>query len=127
MKRYECIPRLEALGITFDHAVQLRRIAMQLHRWHEKECGINDGCIERDETTQKTYWLNSQTMRRTPIPDNETAAKKRLAKVMKNYPTLTPYIQGDPRGAALYILKPGDVPEGENVDSYYSRGVAVYQ
>jgi hypothetical protein len=32
-----------------------------------------------------------------------------------------------PRGAALYILKPGDVPEGEDVSAWYSRGVAVYQ
>jgi hypothetical protein len=39
---------------------------------------------------------------------------------------LTAYIQGDPRGAALYILRPGDVPEGESADAYYSRGICVY-
>lgn len=42
-------------------------------------------------------------------------------------PHLSAYVQGDPRGAALYILRPGDVPEGENAESYYSRGVAVYR
>ena len=46
---------------------------------------------------------------------------------MARYPTLSSYVQGDPRGAALYILRPGDVPEGASVDSYYNRGIAVYR
>lgn len=36
------------------------------------------------------------------------------------------YIQTDPRGAALYIIRPGDVPDGRDVGSYYDRGLAVY-
>ena len=40
--------------------------------------------------------------------------------------SLTHYVQGDPRGCALYILRPSDVPDGELAESYYSRGVAVY-
>lgn len=36
------------------------------------------------------------------------------------------YIQGDPRGASLYILRPGDVPEGQKADSYYSRGICIW-
>ena len=39
---------------------------------------------------------------------------------------LSPYIQTDPRGAALYILRPGDVPEGQSADACYSRGICVY-
>lgn len=39
---------------------------------------------------------------------------------------LSYYIQSDPRGAALYILRPGDVPEGKEADSYYTRGICVY-
>ena len=31
---------------------------------------------------------------------------------MKRYPTLQAYIQTDPRGCALYILRPGDVHGG---------------
>jgi hypothetical protein len=27
---------------------------MTLHRWHELECGTDNGCIERDETTGKS-------------------------------------------------------------------------
>ena len=52
---------------------------------------------------------------------------ERLAAVMAKYPTLTAYVQGDPRGCALYILRPHDVPEGESADGYYSRGIAVYK
>jgi hypothetical protein len=66
-------------------------------------------------------------MRSSPVADRETGARKRLAKIMENYPNLSAYVQGDPRGASLYILRPGDVPEGKDVDSYYSRGLAVYK
>lgn len=123
----DCIPNIRALGITGEDAYALRRIAMTLHRWHELECGTDSGCVERAESTGKAYWLNSYTMRRSPIADRETGALKRMAKIMARYPTLQAYVQGDPRGASLYILKPDDVPEGASVDSYYSRGVAVYK
>ena len=125
--RGECIDRLLRLGIDYDDALALRRIAMTLHLWHERECGTGSGCIERDETTGKAYWLNSNNMHRSPIADREKGARKRLAKLMAKYPTLTAYIQSDPRGAALYILRPEDMIPGHSVDSYYSRGVAVYQ
>lgn len=39
---------------------------------------------------------------------------------------LSYYIQSDPRGASLYIIRPGDVPEGASVGGYYSRGICVY-
>jgi hypothetical protein len=39
---------------------------------------------------------------------------------------LSAYVQTDPRGAALYIIRPGDVPEGESVESYYNRGICIY-
>jgi hypothetical protein len=65
-------------------------------------------------------------MRRSPIADREAGAHRRLKAIMGQYPTLTAYIQGDPRGAALYILRPGDVPEGASVESYYNRGIVVY-
>ncbi len=123
----ECLSQLERINIARQDAANLRRISMTLHRWHELECGIDGGCVERDETTNKTYWLNSHTMRRMPFPDRETGALKRLAAIMAKYPTLRSYVQGDPRGCALYILRPGDVPEGCAVDSYYSRGIAVYK
>ena len=131
----ECLPRLTAIGISYSDAEELRRIAMTLHRWHEMQCGAGDGCIERDEKTGIPYWYNANSRylaandRRaySRIPDREKSALKRLAAVMKRYPHLTSYVQGDPRGAALFILRPGDVPAGENAESCYSRGVAVYK
>ena len=124
---HECIDRLRAIGIAYDDAHALRRIAMTLHRWSELECGNDHGCIERDETTGKAYWLNSMSMRRSPIADRETGALKRMAKIMARYPTLSAYVQGDPRGAPLYVLRPGDVPEGASADSYYNNGIAIYK
>lgn len=124
-RKYDCVSTLESLGISYEDATALRRISMTLRAWFEGECGTGNGCIERDETTGKAYWLNSTTMRRWPIPDRETGARKRLAAILAKYPTLSAYIQGDPRGASLYILRPGDVPEGCEADAYYSRGIVV--
>ncbi len=118
---------LRDAGIEEGHVWMLRRIAMTLHRWHELECGDGNGGVERDETTGKTYWYNAMTGRRYPTPDRETGALKRLAQIMSGYPALGHYIQGDPRGAALYILRAGDIPAGEDVDAYYNRGIAVYR
>lgn len=141
MKTPECIPPLVRAGIDPVDARALRRIAMQLQRWHELECGDSNDygswAIERDgnEPDSKPYLVHHHYLHgrgadyttRTPIPDREMGARKRLAKIMSRYPTLKSYVQGDPRGAALYILRPGDVPAGESVNAYYSRGIAVYR
>lgn len=121
------IKSLTCEGITKDDAIALRRIAMALHSWSERVCGDDYGCIERDEVTSKPYWLDSCTMRRTPIADRETGALNRLKAIMTRYPALSAYVQDDPRGAALYILRPGDVPEGRDADSFYSRGIPVHK
>lgn len=125
-RRERMFRALEMNGIRGDDALALRRISMTLHRWHEMECGSDYGCVERDEVTGKTYSVNAHTGKRFPTPDRETGALRRLGKIMAKYPALSAYVQGDPRGAALYILRPGDVPAGEEVGSYYSRGIAVY-
>ena len=117
---------LEMNGINYDDAHALRRISMTLNRWHEMECGSEYGSVERDEVTGKTYSVNAHTGKRFPTPDRETGALKRLNGIMAKYPALSAYVQGDPRGAALYILRPGDVPAGEKADSFYSNGIAVY-
>ena len=133
---------LQSLGFTSDEADKLRRISMTLRRWHEMECGTDNGCVERDETTGKAYWLNSTSGKRYPMRDRETGAKNRLASILgqrNGRPAivggrlnagpagkLTAYIQGDPRGAALYIIRPNDIPAGQSLDSCYSRGICVY-
>lgn len=128
---HRMISRLVQAGIDEDDAWALRRIAMTLHRWHELECGTDRGAIERDEKTGTPYWykpdIPGEYRSRFRIQDRETGALRRLGAIMARYAEsgLSPYVQGDPRGAPLYILRPGDVPEGERPESYYSRGIAV--
>ncbi len=64
-------------------------------------------------------------MRRSPIADREKGARKRLAGIMSKYPTLTAYIQGDPRGSALYILTAEQLDSEHGIDSIYTRGIAL--
>lgn len=134
---------LRALGFTQDEAESLRRISMTLQRWHELECGDDNGCIKRDEKTGIPRWHSANDTDRLagrPIHDRETGAKKRLAAILercnhgrwRTVPNKTcadaiyAYIQTDPRGAALYIIRPCDVPEGYTVDACYSSGICVY-
>lgn len=126
MRRNHQSDTLQSLGFTYQEAEQLRRISMTLHNWYEKECGTDNGCIERDEATGKAYWLNSYSGRRYPIRDMETGATRRLKAIMARHSPLTAYLQTDPRGASLYIIRPSDVPEGSDVSSYYNRGIVVY-
>ena len=136
---------LQDLGFTAAEGESLRRISNTLQRWHELECGTERGCIERDDTTGKAYWRSAQADRRYLIADREAGAKKRLADILarrnsegdiqdhasggctitKRAP-LAAFVQTDPRGAALYILRPGDVPAGEDAGAYYTRGICVY-
>jgi hypothetical protein len=129
-ERAEVINRLINLGITYSHAGQLRRIAMTLRNWFERECGSENGdCIERDETTGKpfvTYEAGAGPRKRYPIADKEAGARKRLAAIMAGYRRkLVPYVQGDCRGASLHIIRRKDA-RGQNLDQVYNRGVAVY-
>lgn len=128
------LDRLTETGISLDDAYTLRRISMALHRWYELECGDGNNysswAIVRDETTDKPYMEthpHTGKSYRTPIPDREKGAIKRLNKIMANYPGLSYYLQTDPRGASLYILRPGDIPAGRRPDEYYSYGIAVYK
>lgn len=139
---------LTRIGVTVEDAVALRRIAMTLHRWHELECGDSNKyaswCIARGNKLRdvngkanfhhddngKPYLERhpyNGMVAYTPVPDRERGAQKRLGKIMARYPGFTAYVQGDPRGAALYILRPGDVPKGADVSSCYNRGVAVFK
>ncbi len=129
---------LESLGFDHDERAQLRRISMTLQRWHELECGTGDGqtsySIEREteEPDSKPFMrvqyptANGYVGRRYRVPDRETGARKRLAAIMAKHSEMTAYVQGDPRGAALYILRPGDVPADGAAESYYTRGICVY-
>ena len=144
MAGIQVIERLASVGIAYGDAVGLHRISMTLRRWHELECGDgNDyaswtvtrgrkegGVFVHDENGKpfiERHAHSENKARYSAIPDRDLGAKRRLAAIMAKYPTLSAYIQTDPRGAALYILRSGDVPEGADVSAYYSRGIAVYK
>lgn len=124
--KYDCVQALHEAGLKYGDAQELRRIAMTLHRWSELECGADDGGIDRDETTGKVWWYNANLGKRTHVvADREKGALKRLETLMSRYPHLSYYVQGDPRGAPLCVIRPGDIPAGSTVDSSYNRGIAV--
>lgn len=100
------IQRVIQLGIAADDAWALRRISMTLSRWHELECGDGNN---------------------TKIPDKERGALRRLESIMKRYPAHVHYVQTDPRGPALYVMREGDIPDGSKLSEVYSRGVAIYK
>lgn len=134
------------LGFTPEEAEKLRRISMTLRRWYEAEC---NGDIQREDITGITFRHyghgTSGPFQTVRCADRETGAKKRLAAILERRNSygnetlhangsatitarkpVTAYIQGDPRGAALYIIRPGDVPAGADVGAYYTRGICVY-
>jgi hypothetical protein len=120
------LQQLYAIGMNDDDARALRRISLTLRRWYEHEC---NGAIQRDgeRGDGRPFWHSTFDGRKIcRSPDRERGALKRMAALMARYPALTPYVQGDPRGCAVYVLRPGDVPEGKDADAYYSRGIPVY-
>jgi len=121
---------LMGLGFTRAEVESMRRISMTLRRWAEHEC---NGDIERndDGIPYRSFAANGGKHFAYRISDREAGALKRLQAIISERnqraaDAVTSYIQGDPRGAALYILRPGDVPADKTADSYYTRGIVVY-
>lgn len=128
-ERFKAIERAKRCGLTEEDAIAVRRIALTLHRWFELECGDGRWGIERDgengdgKPFMVGYGSSGRVRRdapRYPIPDRETGARKRLARIMERYPTLRAYVQGDCRGGTIYLCKPEDA-----TDSLYTRGVFI--
>jgi hypothetical protein len=114
-------------GVTRQESETLIRLEMTLHRWSERECGDGSNwAIERDEETGKPFncYHGEGKSRRYPIADREAGALKRIAKICAAH-GLSYYHQGDARGASLYIIRPGDIAEGHNVESCYNRGLCI--
>lgn len=114
-------------GITQDEVDVLLRCERTLQRWAERECGDGSGwAIERDEETGKPFnvYYGEGTPARYAIADRESGALKRAARICAAH-GVQAYHQQDCRGCMLYIVRPGDIPEGEKVGGYYNRGVAV--
>ncbi|MBM3542873.1 MAG: hypothetical protein FJX51_12585 [Alphaproteobacteria bacterium] len=122
----EMLMRVRRLGIAEHDVLALRRVAKTLHRWHERECGDGSHVLERHdgEVPYEVYYGGRGEPTQRRVPDLEKGALKRLAAIMARYPTLTAYIQTDPRGAPLYLLRPEDIIG--DVSDCYTRGTAVY-
>lgn len=123
---------VDQLGFYESDADSLLRLANRLHRWHELECGTDQGAIARDDHGALQWYDNRRHVWTAYHgPDYETTSLARLRKIMSDplYKSkgFGYYVQGDPRGCALYILRPGDVPEGADLSAYYSRGIAIYK
>jgi hypothetical protein len=124
-KKHECIGVLCNAGVSYDDAWQLRKDSMVLRRWFELECGDGNDygswSIVRDDETGKPYlehrsYASAKTVTtRTRIPDRETPAVKRVKAIVAKYPDYVPYIQTDPRGASVYLVRKSDIPEGGDV------------
>lgn len=134
----ELVNRLTKLGLSVDEILTLRRAEMTLRRWFEYECGTGDSrttrSIDRDDNGDGKPFMRVQYQSATgwkdmrfPIADREAGARKRIAAVMQKHSRrLVAYIQGDPRGCSLYVLRKGkDIKPGDNIDAVYSRGFAV--
>jgi hypothetical protein len=130
------VEMMGTLGFTADETCALLKAERTLHRWAELECGTGDDrvsiSVERDEQTGKPFrrvqymgaggkWQD----RREPCRDMESAALRKIRAMFSGKSTLAFYVQGDPRGCALYVLRHGDVPAGGDVNAYYSRGIPV--
>lgn len=141
---------LAMYGISEEEARALRRISMTLRRWHEMECGTDRGAIERDGPNgegRPRYRSNYSLEKGIPlekcpiVADRERGALKRLAAICKPHSRrVVPYVQGDPRGCALYLvpvkrlrdaqkgwaIRRPETPKSRVIDSIYSQGIAVY-
>ena len=128
-RRAAQVATLARMGYSESEADALRRISNTLRSWYERECGTNAGNIERDEKTGKPYFVaeyrtsyGTWNTSRSPVRDLERGALARLAAIARH----PYYLQTDPRGATLYLLREGDIPEGQTAEGSYTRGVCVY-
>ena len=126
--------RLAEHGVTDSEVDALLRCQGALNRWACAECGDGSNwAIERDgddgDGRPFRVWVGPDghgmtRATRHPIRDLERGALRRAEKIAAAH-GLTVYHQGDPRGCSLYLLRPGDVPEGQRPSGYYTRGIAV--
>ena len=92
--------RADGVNASYSDAKILRLAASTLHAWFTREC---NGEVERDDDGKCwTYPCRDRNDTRYPARDLETAAIDRI-KAICNSLGAHYYIQGDPRGASLYV------------------------
>jgi len=126
----------------------MRRIAMTLQRWFELECGDGNNhgswAIVRGHKNKDTFdhdddgkpylehhhYLHGKGkdyVTYSPLVDRETGARKRLAKIISQYPELWGYVQTDPRGASVYVGRYNPATKGSDPHLFYTSGIAVFK
>lgn len=127
--------RMTNLGFSHAETDALLKAERALSRFTELECGISD-CnrsvnVYRDEETGKPFYRieyrigNEWKTRTQPKRDTEKAALQTVARILADKPGFSAYHQTDPRGVSLYLIRPGDIEEGEDVRRLYNRGLAM--
>lgn len=115
--------RMVRVGLSVEETAALVRSERALHRWSERQC--NEDIEVDDDGRAWLHWRDSWgRVGRYRIPNPEPGALRRASAIAAAH-GLDIYQQGDPRGCALYLLRPGDVPDGEDVNAWYSRGLAI--
>jgi len=121
-------------GFTYDDTTALLKAERALRKWGELTCGTGDGNrsvhISRDESGRPFYrvqfYAGGQWRERIkPRRDTEKAALAKVDAIMAKKLGFRAYHQTDPRGCALYVIRPSDIEPGENVRALYSRGIAI--
>jgi hypothetical protein len=121
-------------GFTHDETTALLRAERALRKWGELKCGTGDKnrsiSVFRDESGKPFYRVQFYAggqWRETVQPkrDTEKAAWNKVQSIMASKPGFSAYHQTDPRGCALYVIRPGDIEAGGNVRALYNRGIAL--
>ena len=116
------ITTLTDKGFTPQEIDQLLLDSKRLSTWGCHEC---NGVIQRDEKTGVPYWYSTHdNTKLNRAPDREAGCLRRVKAIVAAH-GLEYYYQTDPRGCAIYVIRPGDVPDGQDVGGYYSRGIAI--
>lgn len=126
-RRAALVSSLASLGFNGDECDSLRRVSMALHRWHEHEC---NGTIQRDEGTGIPFHYSAYDGKRIGrAQDREAGAMRTLGRILAGRADVAAYIQGDPRGCALYLYRPSELARRfptHGIEAVYSSiGVAV--
>lgn len=139
MKQYEWDQaiRLHKWGFYYGDYAKLVSISRGLRKTFEHFCNgvyqraednslVEYGIKEGDVYTTWEVVTGSDRRCHLKVRDREAMLKKQLDRIMGPYKSLAYYIQGDPRGTALYIYQKRKLPKGQDIHAWYSSiGVGV--
>ena len=117
--RAHAINASRTLGISGYDYNALARLSGSLRRWHEMQCGTDGGVVSVDDAGVAT-WQPSNGGPTAKITNKGALLEHRVFDLCVRL-GVTYYIQGDPRGCALYLSR-----EPMDDANYSSKGVPIY-